>query len=289
MKTNKIHCVDVLEGLKKLPENSIDCVVTSPPYWALRDYKNKGQVGLEDHPQRYIEKIVEILKECKRVIKTTGSIWINLGDSYYSKSGGEKTNQFLVNHTLPKNIRGKFKSNWLQHKQRLLIPFRIAIKCQDELGLILRNDLTWVKQYANFKTKESEGNSMPCFVQDRLNTNSEAIFFFVKEEKYFFNLDAVRIPYRDKKNGKNPLGKNPGDCIRFPLEPSREKHCAMFPKTLPEFCILAGCPKDGIVLDPFMGSGTTALVAKKLGVNFLGFEINKDYIEIANRRLKNGD
>jgi len=144
LRLNKIHCIDVLKGLKKLPDDSIDCIVTSPPYWALRDYKEKGQIGLEDHPQDYINKIIEVMKECKRVIKPTGSIWLNLGDSFYSGTGNEKANEFLPNHKLPKNIRGKFKSNWLQHKQKLLIPFRIAIKCQDELGLILRNNITWI-------------------------------------------------------------------------------------------------------------------------------------------------
>jgi DNA modification methylase len=359
IKSNKIYCIDVLKGLKKLPEDSIDCIVTSPPYWALRDYKNKNQIGLEDHPQNYINKIVEIMKECKRVLKPTGTIWLNLGDSFYSGTGNEKTIEFLKNHKLPKNIRGKFKNNWLQHKQRLLIPFRIAIKCQDELGLILRNDITWIKQWCNFKTKDSAGASMPCSVKDRLNTNSESIFLFVKNPRYFFDLDKIRVPYNDK-NGTNSKGKNPGDCIVFPLEPSKERHFAMFPKTLPEFCIRAGAPeqvckrcgiprlivetggnsyafnfrvrdtkknrlkhldrkasdkeiknyneaeytskkqkklilgcscnsgfKPGIVLDPFIGSGTTAIVAENLGMNFLGFDLNKDYIKISNRRLKN--
>jgi len=366
LKLNTIQCINVLQGLKQLPNDSIDCIVTSPPYWALRDYKSKGQIGLEEHPQNYINKIVEVMKECKRVIKQTGSIWLNLGDSFYSKTGNEKANDFLPNHKLPKNIRGKFRSNWLQHKQRMLIPFRIAIKCQNESGLILRNDITWIKQWCNFKTKDSAGASMPCSVKDRLNTNSESIFLFVKNTKYFFNLDNIRVPYKTstfKRKGVencNPKGKNPGDCIMFPLEPSKERHFAMFPQTLPEFCIRAGCPelvckkcgtprlviktgkspysfnirvrdtknnkikhldrkasneeiknydeanytskkqkklimgcscnsgfKPGIVLDPFMGSGTTAIVAKKLGMNFLGFEINKNYIKIANRRLSN--
>ncbi|MBU0894254.1 MAG: site-specific DNA-methyltransferase [Nanoarchaeota archaeon] len=285
MQTNKIYCVDVLKGLRRLKDNSVNCIITSPPYWALRDYGNKNQIGLEDHPQDYINKIVEVMKECKRVIKPTGTIWFNLGDSYYSRCGNEKTNTYLKNHQLPKSVRGKFRSNWLQHKQKLLIQFRIAIKCQDELGLILRNDITWVKQWSDFKDKSSGGRCMPSGVKDRLTTNSEALFFFAKSGKYYFDLDSVRIPYRYKW-GSNPKGKNPGDCIMFPLEPNREKHFAMFPSTLPEFCIKAGCPKKGIVLDPFMGSGTTALVCKKLNRNFIGFDLNKDYIKIALRRIK---
>lgn len=357
MRKNKIYCIDVLKGLRKLNDNSIDCIVTSPPYWALRDYKSKGQIGLEDHPQEYVDKIVEIMKECKRVIKPTGTICLNLGDSFYNANGNEENNDFLKNHKLPKNIRGKFKSNWLQHKQRLLIPYRIAIKCQDELGLILRNDITWIKQWCNFKDKTSLGSSMPCSVKDRLNTNSESIFFFVKTPKYYFNLDSIRIPYR-YKSGSNSKGKNPGDCIMFPLEPNKERHFAMFPSTLPEFCIRAGCPEfvckkcgmprlvrkteknpyafnfrvrdvkkgrikhidrkaskkeiekynerfyivkakkevilgckcksgfePGLVLDHFIGSGTTAIAAKKLGMNFIGFDINKNYVRIAERRL----
>jgi len=199
--------------------------------------------------------------------------------------GNEEINNYIKNHRLPKSIRGKFKSNWLQHKQRLLIPFRISIKCQDELGLILRNDITWVKQWTNFKDKSSGGSSLPSAVRDRLNTNFESLFFFVKNEKYYFNLDSIRVPYRFK-GGSNPKGKNPGDCIIFPLEPRKEHHFAMFPSSMPEFCIKAGCPKDGIVLDPFMGSGTTALVCKRLERKFIGFEINKDYVELAERRLK---
>ena len=289
MKLNKIHQTDVLKGLKKLEANSIDCVVTSPPYWALRDYGVKGQVGLEQSPQGYIDKICEIMKECKRVIKPTGTIWLNIGDSYYN-----------LTQRLNGKVIGKIKSNWLQPKQKLLTPYRIAIKCQDDLGLILRNDINWVKQLWNFKTKTSIGGSMPTGVRDRLNTVSESIFFFTKDPKYYFDLDSIRIPLKETtlkrakynstlKSRCNPKGKNPGDCIMFPLEPSRVEHIAMFPKSLPEFCIIAGCPKNGVVLDPFMGSGTTALVCQKLGRKFIGFEINPDYIKIANRRLKENE
>jgi DNA modification methylase len=362
MELNKIHQTDVLEGLKKLKNNSIDCVVTSPPYWALRDYGVNGQVGLENTPQGYINKITEIMSECKRVLKPTGTIWLNIGDSYYS-----------LTKRLNGIVKSKDKSHWLQPKQKLLTPYRIAIKCQDELGLILRNDINWVKQLWNFKTKTSIGSSMPSGVKDRLNTVSESVFFFTKDQKYYFDLDSIRIPLKKEtlkrarysttfKTICNPKGKNPGDCIMFPLEPSREKHFAMFPKTLPEFCIKAGCPKQvcnkcgmpkltlrvggspysfnirvrdvqknrikdisrkaskeevknynekkyiskerekivfsckcnagfssGVVLDPFMGSGTTALVSRRLGRKFIGFEINPEYIKIANRRLKENE
>ena len=288
MQLNKIHLGDSLELLKKLPDNSIDCVVTSPPYYNVRDYGVKGQIGREQTLEEYIFKIVQIMAECKRVIKPTGTIFLNLGDSYF---GDEIMSD----------------KRWIVPKQKLLVHYRIAIKCQEALGLILRNDIHWIKQVGNYKTKESFGASVPCPVKDKLGLNSEAIFFFVKDRNYLFNLDAIRFPYKEntlkRANFKreyssddpykgqflnmvcNPLGKNPGDCIMFPLERTHEKHIAMFPKTIPEFCIKCGCPENGIVLDPFMGSGTTALVAKSVGRQFIGFELNPKYIQIANKRL----
>ena len=287
---NKVYCGNCLELMKELPDESIDCIITSPPYWALRDYGNSEQIGLEHSPQEYINQIINLMKEAKRVIKSTGTIFLNLGDSFFSRT----------------QLRKEFRTNWLQHKQKLLIPYRIAIKCQDELGLILRNDIHWVKQCINVKTKESIGNCVPSPVLDRFSTHSESIFFFVKSTKYFFNLDAIRMPVKSRSSkGKsrsetskyynfqgypirsisNPKGKNPGDCLRFPFEPSKENHLAMFPSSIPEFFIKCVCPDKGTVLDPFMGSGTTAIVAKRLGRKFIGFEVNPSYCKIIERRL----
>ncbi|MDO8622626.1 MAG: DNA methyltransferase [archaeon] len=312
METDKVYQGNCLDVLKTFESDSVDCIVTSPPYWAVRDYGVEEQIGMEEQPQQYIDKIVEIMKECKRVLKSAGTIWLNLGDSFYTKSGSGQGSNFLEKHKqlsegrdilnkAHQEIRGKYKSNWLQSKQRLLIPHRIAIACQDELGLICRNDLTWIKQMANWKTKNSWGSSMPTSVQDRLNTNSEQIFLFVKSQDYFFDLDAIRVPHKtqedrlsglvrnrlfnyDSKVNNNPdnyllnndkrynnskyetkeqessvrqgfhkdrdsndfynqNGKNPGDCIMFPLEPSHEHHFAQFPESLPDFCIKAGCPE----------------------------------------------
>lgn len=319
---NKIYWGNTFNLMKQLPNNSIDCIITSPPYWAVRDYGVKQQVGLEEHPQDYIDKIVDFMKEAKRIIKPSGVIFLNLGDSFYSKSGSGQGNNFLEDcPKLDKNgllikahqeIRGKFKTNWLQSKQKLLIPYRIAIKCQDELGLVLRNDIHWVKQFVNIKTKESYGSSMPSSVQDRFNTNSESIFFFVKSQDYFFDLDSIRVPHKivsikrceyghnssigspyakqcDGKNMKrfcNPKGKNPGDCLHFPFEPRPKGHFATFPSTIPEFLINCGCPKGGIVLDPFIGSGTTAISALKLGREFIGFDLNKYYCKLAEQNIR---
>lgn len=224
MEINKIHLGNSLELLKKVPDNSIDCVVTSPPYYNVRDYGVDGQIGREQTLEDYISKIVSIMKECKRVIKPTGTIFLNLGDSYF----GDEI---------------KSQGSWIVKKQKLLVHYRIAIKCQEELNLILRNDIHWIKQVTNYKTKESFGASVPCPIQDRLGLNSEAIFFFTKSHDYYLSLDSIRVPYKEssikkiKSNRKytrespykgqflnmkiNPLGKNPGDCIMFPLERAR--------------------------------------------------------------------
>jgi DNA modification methylase len=311
LEINHVYQGDCLEILKTFPDDCIDCIVTSPPYWAVRDYGVEGQIGLEEHPQKYIDRIIEVMKECKRVLKPSGTIFLNLGDSFYTKSGSGQGNNFLKRykeldagagrlHRAQTETRGKYKSNWLQSKQKLLIPYRIAIRCQEGLGLILRNDIQWVKQFVDWGKRQCYGNSMPSSVQDRLATNSEVIFFFVKNRKYFFNLDAIRVPYKDvsierlKYKHKlatqcNPKGKNPGDCIRFPFDYSNKFHPAVFPKALPEFCISCGCPKGGIVLDPFAGSGTTLEVAKNLGRKYIGIEINPKYVEFIHQRLSSGN
>jgi DNA modification methylase len=307
LESNHVYQGDCTQILKEIPDDSIDCIVTSPPYWAVRDYGVEGQIGLEDHPKQYIDKIVGVMKECVRVLKPKGTIFLNLGDSYYTRSGSGQGNNILERHKkrdgnagqlskVHKETRRKFKSNWLQSKQKLLIPYRIAIKCQDELGLILRNDIHWIKQFIDWGTKQSYGGSLPGSAQDRLVTNSEAIFFFTKSKKYYFDLDAIRVPhkqisierlrYKHKFTSQcNPKGKNPGDCIRFPFEYVHLPHPAIFPKTLPEFCILCGCPVGGIVLDPFAGSGTTLEVARNLGRKYMGIEISPKYYGLINIRL----
>jgi DNA modification methylase len=276
----KIYNMDVLEGLKQLPNDSVDCVVTSPPYWGLRDYKNDGQIGLEETPQLYIDKIVAIGNEVKRILKPSGSYWLNIGDSYYSKSGSGQGSNFLETHqkydggdgklkAKHQQVRGKFNDGaWLQPKQRLLIPHRIAIGLQ-ESGWILRNDIIWHKP-----------SCMPSSVQDRLSNTYEYFFHFVKQPKYFYDLDALRVPYkensieRSKKPvntynwhnlskvelcegqsktdvaGKkiaelNPLGKNPGDVWDITNNGFELGHFAVFPKELIRPCIKATCPKEG--------------------------------------------
>jgi len=280
---NKVLNGDVFVVMKEIPDDSIDCIITSPPYWCARNYLADGQIGLEDNPAEYIDKMVNLLAECKRVIKPTGTIWFNVGDLFYTKSGSGQGNQFADKaveldggtgelFNAQHNIKGKYKTNWLQHKQRLLIPYRIAIRAQDELGLILRNDICWIKKLIDWKKKESYGSAMPSSADDRLSTNSEPIFLFAKDPDYFFNLHAIRIPHKQvsiKRNeygrsdlnkeagGKgyafgrgvtsgeflHPDGQNPGDCLMFPIESTHIKHYAMFPQSLVNFCIKAGCPE----------------------------------------------
>ncbi len=496
---NKIHQGDVIEVLKKMPNNLVDMIITSPPYWNLRSYDVDGQIGLEVHPNQYISKMVEVGKELRRVLKPTGSYYINLGDSFWGggmKRPGndnpfqletEKQRQFIK-----EKLGGKLKPDgkWLQPKQLLLIPSRVAIAMQED-GWTLRSDLVWIKN-----------NPMPSPIKDRYNTSYEHVFFFTKDRKYYFDLDAIRVPhsskalpkkedkiivtleeglknikgwdnskakwsqsdddhinkqftdkhdmhydgtgyhplgrnpndilesndneiqqhiqavykkyqsaqreiyigskYKDKEgmqatsltetlttlrkiakeyisehqlNGlvaeaildyahnnaghplgknpndvyeqskylskeqessvrqgftkdrdpadfRNPLGRNPCDVLHVNTQPTKDAHFATFPPTLLEVPMKASCPErvckkcgapkvritdfdesgkkivkwedwckcdagyePGIVLDPFMGSGTTALLAKQMNRRFVGIELNPEYIEMAVKRL----
>ena len=188
---------DVLEQLRKLPADCVDVVVTSPPYWGLRDYGDDRQIGLEKHPSEYIAKIAEVCLEVKRVLKPSGSFWLNLGDTYFGGGGG---NQYSPNNTgitskqfkadperekacgFSYSYRNKVRSNWLQPKQKMLIPARVAIALQDQ-GWILRNEIVWHKV-----------NHMPESCRDRLTRSWESVFFFVKNDRYYFDLDAIRKP-----------------------------------------------------------------------------------------------
>jgi site-specific DNA-methyltransferase (adenine-specific) len=308
---NKIICGDALEKLKELPSESIDCVITSPPYFNLRDYGVDGQIGMEKTHQEYIKKLIDIFSEVKRILKKEGTCFVNLGDTYNSSPIGhqvdklrEKSYQFKKNQD--KNI---------STKSLMLIPERFVIAMIDN-GWILRNKLVWVKP-----------NAMPESVQDRWKKAHEYIFFFVKSKKYFFNLDAIRTLHKDisikraeyeqgrnalglnpssmgekyKKNKSamygmparqvklNPLGAVPPDYLVVNTNCSEQdtslEHYATYPQRLIAPLIRAGCPGKGIVLDPFFGSGTTGLVAKKLGRSFVGIELSPEYIKIAEKRL----
>ena len=274
-----------------------------------------GQLGLEPHPQMYIDHLVQIFREVKRVLKKTGVFFLNIGDTYWGSLQGfgmkrktKKTgfqnvleqDQYPGHYFMPPTGSKDITSKWLQPKQKLMIPSRVAIALQED-GWILRNTIIWHKP-----------NHMPHPVKDRLTNAYESIFFFVKNKKYFFNLDAIREPHiwasKDKRSllrrvphksgksltgqyasnavGYHPLGKNPGNVWRIKTSSFKGGHFAVFPEELVRKCLIAGCPENGVVLDPFIGSGTTAVIAKSLGLHYIGIEIVPKYVEMARNRIK---
>lgn len=301
---------DCLEVLKTLPGECVDSVITSPPYWQLRDYNFDGQWGMEADFNVYLEKMLSLMNELKRILKPMGTMWINLGDTY-SKSVNQNNNG--RGHSTLDSQNGKIKIHTrnptkciksLPDKSLMLIPHRFAIRCIDELGLILRNDIIWAKP-----------NGMPESVTDRFSKKHEFVFFFVKNKKYYFDLDSVRDkPYTslDRKDTvnilrktvrsglksdsgfmkNNPLGKNPGDVSDFwdlPTKSSSAEHFATYNTDLIRKPVLAGSPVGGIILDPFAGTGTTAVAAIQYDRKFLMIEGNKEYYNLMCNNIRNHD
>jgi site-specific DNA-methyltransferase (adenine-specific) len=319
---NRIVIGDALQRLRALPQASVDCVVTSPPYFRLRDYDADGQIGLEHHVDQWVEQLAAISKQVHRVLVPTGTFWLNVGDTYssHSSQGGDR-------------------------KSLLMAPERLALHLQQS-GWIIRNKIVWAKP-----------NPVPSSIPDRLNCTYEVIYVLAKQPQYFFDLDAIREPHRSGGNavqaakrstatreqwrGPNgmaaiglvalktqgrvghPLGKNPGDVWTITPGGYRGAHHAIFPLKLAERMIAAGCPEarctrcrlpwrrrvirslggtatraalaptctckrasePGLVLDPFIGSGTTALAAEKLGRDWLGVELNPQFASAAQDRI----
>lgn len=303
---SKLYRGDCLKVLKKIPDNYIDCVVTSPPYFGLRDYGVLGQIGLEETTQEYVSKLVGVFKEVHRVLKSNGTLWLNLGDSYVcadSRGNSPYTGKQASNHG-NHFLKGKKarKHHGLLNKNLLGIPWRVAFALQS-YGWILRQDIIWHKP-----------NPMPESVKDRCTKSHEYIFLLSKSPKYYFDSESIKEPMKEasiKRQEKSWSGNtlrgmpekfNPHKMSHFgkPSKGMRNKrsvwsittkafrgaHFATFPQDLIKPCILAGCPSGGMVLDPFMGSGTTGIVAKKHGRNFIGIELNKEYFDIASQRIK---
>jgi len=290
---------DVLEVLKQMPDNIIDCVITSPPYWALRDYGVEGQIGLEPTFQEYLEKLWNIFAEIKRILKPAGTCFVNLGDTYNGSGGSHK-----AHHKNDTGFQGRYGERYgtkrtkirnIPAKSLCMIPERFAIG-MIERGWILRNQIIWQKP-----------NAMPESVKDRFTKDFEKIFFFVKQKKYYFKQQFEKAIYEGKRtikrNGLRPdeikkykaggmagtykEGRNKRTVWTITTKPFKEAHFAVFPPEIPEICIKAGCPENGVVLDPFMGAGTTAIVAEKLNRKWIGIELNTDYCEIIKQRLQN--
>ena len=315
-----------LEVLKSLPDNSIDCCVTSPPYYALRDYGCDGQIGLEETPEKYIERLCEVFSEVRRVLTPEGTLWLNIGDSYNGNKVGNievvKNKKVSESNDFHKKLCGGAKP-----KDLIGIPWMLAFALRSQ-GWYLRQDIIWHKP-----------NPMPESVTDRCTKSHEYIFLMSKSQKYYFDYEAIQEPCADqsrtnyacgnrtnginKDRNDNDFGersknwkprtkncqydgqkpnsfhlsrengepdkeyyvRNKRDVWSVNVKPCSEAHFATYPFELIKPCILAGCPENGIVLDPFMGSGTTAIVARSLNRNYLGVELNPEYIKIAHKRL----
>ncbi len=313
---------DCLMSLRLIDGKSVDCCVTSPPYFGLRDYGIDGQIGQEESPESYTHKLLEIFREVSRILKDDGTLWLNLGDSYYNYRPGK--GQSLVKQSISStkqdlpdifHKRGK-KLEGLKEKDLIGIPWHVAFALQND-GWYLRSDIIW-----------SKNNCMPESVIDRPTRSHEYIFLMAKSKNYFYDTEAIKEKsiyfgiagmddsgYKDSKkyNGKNATDKQCGharphvgfnegwdnmtkkeqtsgyrnkrDVWNVATSNFRDLHFATFPEKLIEPCILAGCKTGGIVLDPFIGSGTTALVALKHGRNFIGCELNPEYIRISEERI----
>lgn len=310
---NKIINGNSLEVLKTIPDNSIDCCITSPPYWGLRDYGHDEQLGSEKHFKDFVINLCNIFDEVKRVLKDTGTCFVNLGDTYGTQSGSMGTG--LIEPKYGHNETRDFKQpNVNMHKSLCLVPERFAIEMVDR-GWTLRNQIIWHKP-----------NQMPSSAKDRFTVDFEKVFFFVKQptdyyfeqqleksitqenrpagvvrdREYDYDSKQAIIQKRKRPNGisveqSKKMG-NVGNCgvnefrnVRtvwsINTEPSTEAHFATYPQRLVERMLKAGCPENGIVLDPFFGSGTTGVYARKANRNFVGIELNPEYVKIAENRL----
>lgn len=306
---DKIICGDVLEELKKLPDNLVDCVVTSPPYFGLRQYNHENQLGLEDSPEIYIEKMKVVFHQVRRVMKKDATLWLNIGDTYWG--GGNNRGNKKSLSTKQKSNRGangqvaEVLKPWPKHpiykpKDMIGIPWKLAFSLQED-GWFLRQDIIWAKK-----------NPMPESVLDRCTKSHEYVFLMTKDRHYYFDSksiqdDAVTAKESKYDNGKNGLSSDKlyageGTSTRkFSADPTKRNkrdvwmmntgnfkgsHFAVMPYELADTCIKAGCRRGGLALDPFMGSGTTAIAARKNGNHYLGIEINPDYVKIAENRIK---
>ena len=298
---SKILCGDALEQLKTIPSESVDMCVTSPPYYALRDYGMVAQIGLEETPEAYIQKLVDVFHEVKRVLKKDGTLWLNIADSYCGT--GDKGSYKDPKYAEGRNGQSVSKTKkivGIKPKDLIGIPWLLAFALRAD-GWYLRQDIIWAKP-----------NPMPESVTDRCTKSHEYIFLFSKSPKYYFDNEAIqedanpqsearyksvfnagKVPEHFRPDGAtNTMGmkewtgkRNKRDVWQVSTQAITEAHFATFPEKLIEPCILAGSRRGGAVLDPFFGSGTTGRVATAHGREYIGIELNPDYIEIANKRL----
>lgn len=302
-----IYTGDCIEVMKTLESESVDCVVTSPPYWGLRDYGVDGQYGLEATPDEYVAQLVRAFQEVWRVLKDSGTVWLNLGDSYCSSSpsGGNNTSPEWQRPSRGAQPEMAKRSDNLRPKNLVGIPWKVAFALQAE-GYILRQDIIWFKS-----------NGMPESVRDRCTKSHEYIFLLSKKPRYYYDADAIKTPLQDssvqrllqdiesqngservsgKTNGAmkalNVKGEEIGSGLvnkrsvwHIATQSFKEAHYAVMAPEVARLCIRAGCPKDGVVLDPFGGAGTTGLVAMQEGRDSVMIELNPENVELMRKRL----
>jgi len=308
---------DCREVLRELPDQSVNCIVTSPPYFGLRDYGVENQMGLEPTPDEFVQALVGVLREARRVLRDDGTLWLNLGDSYARAGGWADNNGLTLVNGKPskRGESGRARTNMtgdgsasqklapgLKSKDLIGIPWRVAFALQAD-GWYLRQDIIWHKP-----------NPMPESVRDRCTKAHEYIFLLSKSPTYYFDWQAMQEPSvgpvggatgRGKQasaaafaaNGRQPQRDNSGglggngetrnrrSVWTVTTKPFKEAHFATFPPDLIEPCVLAGCPEGGTVLDPFFGAGTTGVVCQKHNRNCVGIELNPAYFDIAAKRL----
>ena len=333
-----LYVGDALQVLRGLGAATVDCCVTSPPYWGLRDYGAEGQLGLEPTPDEYVDAMVAVFREVRRVLRPEGTCWLNLGDSYSSNPkgpGGDDSSTLTTSGTRVQRERHLTagRATGVKIKDLVGIPWRVAFALQAD-GWYLRCDIIWAKP-----------NPMPESVTDRPTRAHEYVFLLTRSPRYFYDaaaiaepaewarwgaqtvkkkmpgagswlrdktkseLDAIARPRHRKQdqlgeireslrggdtasgfndrwgNGDNPKERNKRSVWEIATRAYPDAHFAVFPEDLVEPCILAGCPEGGTVIDPFMGSGTTALVARRLGRRSIGIELNPEYAKLAAKRL----
>ena len=300
----QLHLGDCLQVLSGMPEKSVHCCVTSPPYYGLRDYGVNGQIGLEPTPDEYVAKMVDVFREVRRVLRDDGTLWLNLGDGY-ARNGGGVESKMKTAHKMGVGQKNVYAAGGMQsinkvpiglkEKDLIGIPWRVAFALQAD-GWYLRQDIIWHKP-----------NPMPESVTDRCTKAHEYIFLLTKQERYYYdaktiqenslNDKAVRCVGGNKytketqfrpQSGKEytPDGlRNKRSVWTVTTKPFNGAHFAVFPPELIEPCILAGCPIGGVVLDPFTGSGTAGMVSVKHGRKFVGIELNPDYYKMAQKRI----
>ncbi len=295
-----IYNENCLTGLKKLPDECIDCCVTSPPYWGLRDYGINEQIGLEETPEAYTNKLVNVFFEVKRVLKNAATLWLNLGDSYAGSGCGTNDYRTEKSRSINKSERGRgyFHTDNIKAKDLVGVPWMVAFALRAD-GWYLRQDIIWSKK-----------NCMPESMTDRCTKSHEYIFLLAKSEKYYYDNEAIKTKMlcsEHDKRAREGRKRAPTELINgirggnetlyeyankrsvweTTLVPFPEAHFATFPENLIVDCIKAGCPEGGIVLDPFMGAATTGLVAKKLNRHYIGFELNPEYVKMGEKRIFN--